>query len=190
MKSLEAYLKQAAKDGRTRSGIVLGIRMALLGLKELGMEDSLREPRSLLTFAEIDRCLPDAVQLVTGCRLGNRTLKFKDFGKMAATFVDLRTRRALRLAAKESAYQQALERFSGLDKEEALGRAYRQLSDEELFVRQWVQVPLSAEELPGYRAPRVVCAECGEGINFNREIIRDQRTLCRACAGEPYCEPV
>jgi formylmethanofuran dehydrogenase subunit E len=190
MKSLEEYIQAAAKDGDTRSGIIQGIRMAMIALKELGIEEPKQAHRSLIAFVEVDRCLPDAVQLVTGCRLGNRTLKFKDFGKMAATFVDLRTRRALRLAAKESAYQQALERFSGLDKEEALGRAYRQLSDEELFVRQWVQVPLSAEELPGYRAPRVVCAECGEGINFNREVIRDQRTLCRACAGEPYCEPV
>ena len=189
MKSLEEYVMQAAKDGRTRSGIVLGIRMALLGLKELGVEDPRRAPRSLMTFVEIDRCLPDAVQLVTGCRLGNRTLKFKDLGKMAATFVDLKTNRAIRIAAKERANQQALDMSDDLDKEEALQRAYRLLPDEELFARQWVQVKLRPEELPGYRAPRVVCAECGEGINFGRETVRDHRTLCPACAGERYFEP-
>lgn len=189
MKSLEQYVAQAAKDGRTRSGIILGIRMALLGLKELGVEEPRQDHRSLLAFVEIDRCLPDAVQLVTGCRLGNRTLKFKDLGKMAATFVDLRTKHAIRIAAKESANQQALEMFTGLDKEEALQRAYRMLPDEDLLTRQWVRLNLPSEELPGYRAPRVICAECGEGINFNRAVVRDHRTLCRACAGERYFEP-
>lgn len=190
MKSLEEYIQLAAKDGRTRSGIVLGIRMALLAMKELKVEDPTQADRSLVTFVELDRCLPDAVQLVTGCRLGNRTLKFKDLGKMAATFLDLNTNRAIRIAAKESANQQARERFPGLEKEEALERAYRELPDEVLFARQWVSVELLAEERPGYRAPRVLCAECGEGISFNRQVIRDGRALCRACAGARYFQPL
>ena len=65
-------------------------------------------------------------------------------------------------------------------------RAYREMSDEELFESQWVRVRIGPEDLPGYKAPRVVCAQCGEGINFKREVTRDGRTLCRACAGEHY----
>ena len=190
MKSLEQYVQEAAKDGRTRSGIVLGIRMALLALKALNIEDPRQDHRSLITIAETDRCLPDAVELVTGCRLGNRTLKFKDWGKMAATFVDLKTKRAIRIAARESANQRALETFSTLDKEEALQRAYQSFSDEELFAQYWVNVELAPEDLPGWRRPRVLCAECGEGISFGREIIDNQRTLCRTCAGERYFEPL
>ena len=137
---------------------------------------------------EIDRCATDAVQLVTGCRLGKRALKFKDFGKVAATFVDLKNNRAIRLVAREESKQKAQARYPELDKEEGQRRAYRELPDDELFTRQWVRVELPPEELPGYKAPRVVCAECGEGINFRREVIRDGRTLCRACAGERYYE--
>lgn len=190
MKTLEQYIQEAAKNGETRSGIVLGIRMALLALKELGIVDPTQAHRSLLAIVETDRCLPDAVELVTQCRLGNRTLKFKDFGKMAATFVDLRTNRAIRIAARESTNQRVREAFPELEKEEALQRAYRTWSDEELFARQSVRLNLSAAELPGYREPRVVCVECGEGIAFKREVARDRRTLCRVCAGERYFEPL
>lgn len=191
MKNLEEYIEEAATaHGHTCAGQVLGIRMALRGLKELGVEDPVRERKRLVTFVEIDRCMTDAVQLVTGCRLGKRALKFKDFGKVAATFVDLKTNRAIRLVAKESAKQRAREMFADLDKEQAQQRAYRLLPDEELFTSQWVRVKLPPEEVPGYRGPRVVCAACGEGINFSREVIRDQRTLCRACAGESYFEPL
>ena len=190
MKSLEEYIQAAAKDGDTRSGIIQGIRMAVIALKELGIEEPKQTHRLLIAFVEVDRCLPDAVGLVTGCRLGNRTLKFKDLGKMAATFLDLRTERAIRIAARESANERARETFPDLEKEEALRRAYREFSDQEMFTRQWVRANLPAEERPGYRAPRVLCAECGEGINFGREILRDGRALCLACAGQGYFEPL
>ena len=64
------------------------------------------------------------------------------------------------------------------------------MPDEQLFDYHWVRVSIGPEDLPGYKAPRVVCAECGEGINFQREVVRDGRTLCRACAGERYYEPL
>ena len=67
--------------------------------------------------------------------------------------------------------------------------AYREHADDELFDVQWVRVTVGPEDLPGYKAPRVVCAQCGEGINFKREVVRDGRPLCRACAGERYYEP-
>ena len=67
--------------------------------------------------------------------------------------------------------------------------AYRELADADLFDEMWVEVDLAAEELPGYKGPRATCAECGEGINFRKEILRGGRTLCRACAGESYYRP-
>ena len=191
MRSLEEYIEQAAvAHGHTCAGQILGIRLAMLGLKELGIDDPIKERKRLVTFVEIDRCATDAVQLVTGCRLGKRALKFKDFGKVAATFVDLKTNRAVRVVAREESKQRARELYPELDKETGQRRAYRELPDEELFAQQWVRVELPLEEMPGYKAPRVVCAECGEGINFRREVIREGRTLCRACAGERYYEPL
>src|SRR5882757_8385576 len=104
MKSLEAYLRDAEQaHGHLCAGQVLGVRMAMLGLEKLGIDDPQGKDRKrLVTFVEIDRCATDAIGVVTGCRLGKRALKFRDWGKMAATFVDLESRRAIRIAAKES----------------------------------------------------------------------------------------
>ena len=191
MKTLEEYIERAnVAHGHTCAGQILGIRLSLLGLRELGIDDPIKERKRLVTIVEIDRCATDAVQLVTGCRLGKRALKFKDFGKVATTFVDLKTGRAIRIVAREESKQKARELFPELDKEEGQRRAYRQLPDDDLFTRQWVRVALPEEDMPGYRAPRVVCAQCGEGINFKREVQRDGRLLCRACAGERYYEPL
>ena len=157
------------------------------GLSRLGIEDPIRERKRLLTFVEIDRCATDAVAIVTGCRLGKRALKFRDWGKVAATFVDLQTQRAIRLAAKESSRELARARFPEIpDKKQQQMAAYRQLATEDLFEEMWVEVELLPEELPGYRGGWIVCEECGEGINFKREGERDGRRLCRACAGETY----
>ncbi len=191
MKGLEEYIELAnVAHGHTCAGQILGIRLAMLGLKELGIEDPIKERKRLVTFVEIDRCATDAVQLVTGCRLGKRALKFKDFGKVAATFVDLQTGRAVRIVAREESKQRARELYPEMEKEPGQRRAYRELADDELFSKQWVKVELPPEELPGYKAPRVVCAQCGEGINFKREVTREGQVLCRACAGESYYRPV
>src|SRR5919109_1982952 len=104
MKSLDDYLREAEiAHGHLCAGQVLGVRMAMLGLQKLGIEDPQGADRKrLVTFVEIDRCATDAVAVVTGCRLGKRSLKFRDWGKVAATFVDLATGKAIRVAAKES----------------------------------------------------------------------------------------
>lgn len=191
MKNLEEYIQQAAvAHGHTCAGQILGLRLAMLGLKELGIEDPISERKRLVTIVEIDRCATDAVQLVTGCRLGKRALKFKDFGKVAATFVDLKTGRAVRIVAREESKQRAHELYPALEKEEGQRRAYRELPDDELFTKQWVRIEFPPEDMPGYKAPRVVCAQCGEGINFKREVVREGRVLCRACAGESYYQPL
>jgi formylmethanofuran dehydrogenase subunit E len=188
LKTLEHYLQQASRNGHTKSGIVLGIRMALLGLKELGIQDPRQHRHELVVVVETDRCLPDAVELVTGCRLGNRTLKFKDMGKLAATFVDLRTDRAARLCANESVNRSAFGMLAEMQKEEALAKCYMTLPDAELFTIQFVRATISEEDRPGYSAPRVVCAECGESIAFSKEIAAGGRKICRSCAGDRYFE--
>ena len=190
MKGLEDYIQAASKNGQPpRPGIILALRMCLLALKRLEIADPNQRKRSLVVIVETDRCLPDAIQLVTGCRLANRTLKLRDMGKMAATFVDLESDRAIRVAARESANKKSVVQFSGIDRLEALARAYRAFPDEELCDAKWVKVRLSPEEIPGYHIPRVICEQCGEGIDFHREVRVGGRTLCRACAGERYYEP-
>jgi len=190
MKSLEQYLQLSEQaHGHLCAGQVLGVRLALLGLRELGIDDPVAERKRLVTYVEIDRCVTDAVAVVANCRLGKRALKFRDWGKVAATFVDLQTGRAIRVAAKESSKQAAREMFPELDKETGQQKAYAQLSDGALFDRQWVKVEVPPEDLPGFKGPRVVCAQCGEGINFKREVMVNGKTLCRGCAGERYYKP-
>ena len=72
------------------AGQILGLRLAIYGVNLLGHRRSHGDDRKrLVSFVEIDRCATDAVPIVTGCRLGKRALKFRDFGKVAATFCDL-----------------------------------------------------------------------------------------------------
>ena len=187
MKTLDEYLQLAAvTHGHLCAGQVLGVRLAMLGLRELGITDPIAERKRIVTYVEIDRCMTDAIGLVANCRLGKRALKFRDWGKVAATFVDLQTGRAIRIAAKESSKEIARNMFPDMTKDAGQQKAYAELSEEVLFDKKWVKVEVKAHDLPGYKGPRVVCAECGEGINFAREVLQDGRTLCRACAGETY----
>jgi len=193
LKTLPEYEELArAAHGHLCAGQILGIRMALHGLSLLRLDDPLGAHRKrLITFVEIDRCATDAIGVVTGCRLGKRALKFLDFGKMAATFCDLETGKAVRISALESAKDRARELFPDLEKpNEQQMQAYRVLPPEELFRAEWVEVRLLPQDLPGFRGPRVVCDECGERINFGREVARGGRTLCRSCAGERYYDPL
>jgi len=193
MKSLDEYLREAeAAHGHLCAGQVLGVRMAMAGLSRLGIADARGADRKrLVTYVEIDRCATDAIMVVTGCRLGKRALKFFDWGKMAATFVDLQSGRAVRVAAKESskeAARRAHPEIAAKNQQQML--AYREMPDEELFDFQNVRVEVKPEDLPGYKGERVACSKCGEGINFHREVAHDDTILCRACAGESYYLPM
>ena len=187
MKTLAEYLELASvAHGHICAGQVLGVRLAMCGLNELGISDPIADRKRIVTFVEIDRCVTDAVALVANCRLGKRALKFRDWGKVAATFCDLQSGRAVRIAAKESSKQAAKELFPDLPKEDGQQKAYAQLPDDVLFSKEWVKVEIHPEDLPGFKGPRVICTKCGEGINFKREVVRDGRPLCRSCADERY----
>ncbi len=193
MKTLDEYVEIAEGiHGHICAGQILGLRMALHGLQLLGISDPEGADRKrLVTFVEIDRCATDAVAVVTGCRLGKRALKFRDFGKVAATFCDLSTGKAVRVVARESSKEAARRMYPEIPGKNAQQmRAYREMPDEELFAHHWVRVRIGPEDLPGYKGPRIACAVCGEGINFSREVVREGVTLCRSCAGERYYEPV
>jgi len=190
MKSLEEYLALAARNhGHMCPGQVLGVRMAMLGLRKLGIDDPIKHRKRLLTFVEIDRCATDAVSLVTGCRLGKRSLKYLDYGKVAATFVDLETHQAVRIVARDDARQKAGAMSGNVaDPHQQQLAAYQVMDDSELFTTHRVQVKLRPEDLPGRPRSRVACDQCGEGINDGRESYAHGRTLCRNCAGESYYE--
>ncbi|HEY5329994.1 MAG TPA: FmdE family protein [Acidobacteriaceae bacterium] len=200
---LNELLREAEiAHGHLCAGQILGVRMAMLALHRLGIED----PRSrtspdrkrLVTVVEIDRCATDAIGVVTGCRVGKRALKLRDWGKMAATFVDLSAPigddayKGLRVVALESSKARAKELYPGLEKNTQQMRAYRELPDDELFSEQWVSVPLPPSEFPGYKGARLACSSCGEGVNFDRFVERNGERLCMACAepSQRYYQPL
>src|SRR5207302_1340567 len=134
--SLPEYKRQAAlAHGHLCAGQILGLRLAMYGMRLLGIDDPAGADRKrLITYVEIDRCATDAIAVVTGCRLGKRALKFLDFGKVAATFCDLSSERAARVVARESARGRARELYPDIaDKNQQQMRAYREMPDEELF---------------------------------------------------------
>ena len=185
MESFDELLVRAeAAHGHLCAGQILGVRMALVGLARLGIADPQGADRKrLVTYVEIDRCATDAIGLVTGCRLGKRALKFRDWGKMAATFVDLASGRAVRIVALENSRELARQRYPHIEgKSQQQMLAYRELGDSELFLEQWVRVELDPAELPGSKGERFLCPRCGEGVNFGRFAEVEGEKLCLCCA--------
>ena len=194
MESFDDLLKKAElAHGHLCAGQILGVRMALMGLDRLGIADLLGADRKrLVTYVEIDRCATDAIGLVTGCRLGKRALKFRDWGKMAATFVDLASGRGIRIVALEDSRELARQLYPHVEsKSRQQMLAYRELADAQLFREQWVHVQVDAAELPGFKGERLVCPRCGEGVNFGRFAEVGSERLCLSCARPElrYWEP-
>ena len=186
--------------GHLCAGQILGVRMAMLACQRLGIDEPRGKDRKrLVTVVEIDRCATDAIGVVTGCRVGKRALKLRDWGKMAATFVDLALPlvedlyKGLRVAARESSKERARELYPEIENKNAQQmHAYREMPDAELFAEEWVKVRLPRSEFPGFKGERIACAVCGEGINYDRFTERAGAVLCRGCA-EPearYYQPL
>jgi len=188
----EQLLSESVRiHGHLCAGQVLGVRMSMLGLQEIGIFDPKgRDRKNIIVFVEMDRCATDAVQSVTGCSLGHRTMKFMDYGKMAATFVNLATNKAVRVSAKDESRALAKNYFPDIEnKYTAQLEAYKIMSDEELFIVQEVRVKIRPEDMPGRPSKRVVCESCKEQVQDAREVYRDGRTLCRPCSEKGYYEP-
>jgi formylmethanofuran dehydrogenase subunit E len=143
-----------------------------------------------MVFVEMDRCATDAIQSVTGCSLGKRSMKFMDYGKMAAAFLNLRTGKAVRILAREESRHKAKEHFPGFEnKYEGQAKAYKIMSDDELFDVMEVFIQVAPEDMPGRPMRRVQCDSCGEHIQDMREVYQEGKVLCIPCAGGGYYLP-
>jgi formylmethanofuran dehydrogenase subunit E len=176
--------------GHLCPGQVLGVKMSMLGLKEADIKDPKgKDRKNIIVFVEMDRCATDAVQSVTGCSLGHRTMKFMDYGKMAATFVNLKTGKAVRVIAKEESRKTAKNLFPAIENKYAAQlEAYKVMSDEELFEVKEVRVEIKPEDMPGRPLRRVKCDSCGEQVQDMREVRVDGKVLCRPCVSGGYYE--
>ncbi len=190
MLSLDEYLRDAEQaHGHLCAGQVLGVRLAMLGLQRLGIDDPRGKDRKrLVTFVEIDRCATDAVAVVTGCRLGKRALKFRDWGKVAATFVDVNSGKAIRIAAKESSKatgspdasrnrRQEPAADAGLPRNLRRRSLHHAVGESRLAARRISGLQRRASRLRQSAAKASTSAE---------KFTSDGKILCRSCAGECY----
>jgi formylmethanofuran dehydrogenase subunit E len=190
MKSFEELLDvSVAKHGHLCAGQVIGVRMAMLGCRLIEIDDPQAPEfrKKLVVFVEIDRCATDAIESVTGCRMGKRTLKFKDFGINAATFVNLDSRKAYRIVSTEASRDRA--KFFApdhCDVRQQQVEGYKKMPDELLFAVQRVSVELKLWDMPGPPQRHVQCARCGQIVRDGKERSVDGELLCRPCAGEGY----
>lgn len=192
MRSLDELLEECGRlHGHLCAGQLLGVRMALLGCRLVGIKDPRGiDRKKLIVWVEIDRCMTDAVSAVTGVRLGKRTLKFLDYGKVAATFLNTMTGEAVRVVALDESRSLADARYPQIeDKRERQFKAYREAGEEELFKVERVKVSYGEKDQPGRPRSRVKCTHCGEGINDGRELrSAEGANVCVPCGAGGYYE--
>lgn len=192
MDDINPYLNKGREfHGDVCAGIVMGTRIALAGLRELGMNPDERN-RDLVVYVEIDRCMADAVQAVTGITMGHRTLKFKDYGKFAATFMDLSNGKAVRVSAVENPQPPQSDQKSDVERPDMNQMVEKLINvpEEELILIEEVEVDIGEHDIPGFPKFRAYCEECGDRVLDRREVIIDGRTLCKACAEGSYYQKI
>lgn len=187
MDDLQALLQESARwHSHLCPRQVLGVRMGLAGLAALGLGPN-RESKRLLLISETDGCFVDGLIAVTGCTIGHRTLRVEDYGKPAATFVDVQSGRCLRVAP----HAEVRARAAAFMPEEAVPYqaqllAYQSMPTVEMFVYQEVRLLQPIEQIISLPGLRVQCDVCAEEIMNAREVLRDGLVLCQACAGAAY----
>lgn len=190
MDNFETLLKgSAASHGHLCPGQVVGVRMAILGCRLIGMNDP-KTPdqiKKIIIYVEIDRCATDAIAYVTGVKLGRRSLKFVDYGIMAATFVNLETGKAYRVVSTEES-RELVPSYAPeiMGKGQQQLEAYKRMPDSVLFRVQEVRVTISESDLPGPTRHKAVCARCGQVVRDKKEVIVEDVPMCRPCARGPY----
>lgn len=190
VKTFEELLTSSAEaHGHLCPGQAVGVRMAMLGCRLIGLEDptSGEQIKKLIVYVEMDRCTADAIAHVTGAKLGRRSLKFMDYGIMAATFLNLETAKAYRVLSTEESRDLACVYAPEIPgKYHQQLEAYQRMPDNVLFRVQEVRVPISEFDLPGPTRRKVSCFRCGQVIRDHREITMDGSTLCKPCAHGAY----
>lgn len=190
MESFQTLLKESVnKHGHLCAGQVIGVRMAMLGCRLIGIENPRDEQfrKKIVVFVEIDRCATDAIGSVTGCQLGKRTMKFKDFGINAATFVNLDTHIAFRVVSTESSRDHAQKyapQESSPKQQQLLG--YQNMPDHLLFDVQQVEVNLDDGDMPGPPRHHAICERCGQMVRDGKELLVGHEVLCRPCSDKSY----
>jgi formylmethanofuran dehydrogenase subunit E len=185
--SLSVLLKRSsARHDHLCPRQVLGVRMGLAGLAAIGLPAPMPHKAALIIL-ETDGCFADGIEVASGATVGHRTLRVMDFGKIAATFADIKSGVCVRLAPRIDVRARALAYAPEERKSyDAQLKGYAIMPQEELFTFQEVTLDPALEGLVSQAGIRTRCEACGEEIINEREVVVKDRVLCRNCAGRRY----
>ncbi len=165
---------------------ILGVRIGLAGMTALGFDEPPTK-KQLLVISETDGCFVDGITAATGCTVGHRTLRVEDYGKVAATFADAQTGRAVRLAPRLDVRERACNfAFEEPRHYFAQMQAYQSMPDEEMLTVQEVILNTPIEQILSRPGVRVNCDVCSEEIMNERQVHQNGLTLCIPCARGGY----
>jgi len=189
----ESLLEESVKiHGHLCAGQVLGVRLTMYGLSLIGITSPKGADRKkFIVYVEIDRCATDAIQSVSGCSLGKRSMKYLDYGKMAATFYNLETGKGMRIVAREDSRDIAKRYFPDIEnKYDAQLEAYKIMPESDLFDVMEVSITIPPEDMPGRPLKRVQCQSCQEFVQDNRDVEVNGKILCKSCNSGGYYKKI
>ncbi len=163
-------------------GQVLGVHLAERGIEIIRTTD----PNEIIVYVENDRCIADAIQIITGTRLGRRSMKLVNYGKMAATFINTRTGDAYRVWVSGKVNEMIGEINIDLHEREKQYTTILEADSDDIVSVQRVSVNIPPWEMPGKPQRTVICLRCKEKVMDGKDVLNDEGSLCLACAGEPY----
>lgn len=180
-KVFEEQLEKAGNfHGDICGGIVIGTKLAMYALEKMGMELN-KKNKDLIVFVEIDRCMSDAVQAITGCSMGKRSLKQMGYGKFAATFYNISTGEAYRITDVDANSKEESDETT-----EELIERFKNTPNEKLFNAQKVEIKLDENELPGKPRETAFCSLCNEKVMDGRHNLIGGKAVCKSCSEVSY----
>ncbi len=178
--SFDGYVDEVKKfHGNVAPGMVAGgfmVDLALSNLPEKGLFDAVSETRA---------CIPDAIQLLTPCTIGNGWLKIVPTGRFAMALYDKHTGEGVRVAPNPDVFDQWPQFKAWLlklvpKKEQDTTALLQEIRDGGVSLFTCEKVRLDPSFLGG-KKKRVshihLCAICGEGF---RAVHKAE--VCPACA--------
>ncbi|MDO8943293.1 MAG: formylmethanofuran dehydrogenase subunit E family protein [Desulfobacterales bacterium] len=164
--------------GYPAPGVLIGAKMVDIAMN--------RMPAGVLFDAvcESSKCLPDAVQLLTPCTLGNGWLRVVPLGRYALTLFDKRSGQGVRVyvdPVRLEPYPETQYWFFGTkpkrkDKSDQLIHEIRKAKDGLYGVQEVRVKPEFLSKAPS--DPRAICPECGEAYPAGHG------PICRGCQFE------
>ena len=180
------FEKAASSHNKICPRVVLGGRIGLAGAEVMGMEVP-RHDKRLLIILETDGWFVSGIEASTGCSVNHRTLRVEDYGKVAGTFVNVKTGVAVRVAPRRGVRERALN-YAPEEKKRyfAMLKGYQVMPLDELLTIEDVVLSKPINSIISRAGVRVNCENCSEEIINEREILQDGKVYCQACAGPAY----